>query len=227
MLIFIWCNVPLLIYAVICSCGPNAGVKWSHSALTLSLYALRPIRAGEEIHKTYLEPGLPRQQRIAHLEKNYRFTCDCPWCNIRGSDISNSKTDFTPAELAQIAASDARRAQLAIWIFTHPGYKKWSRDLARADDIVIANHLEALALIEHEGMQGLKNLFVEEIAMCYAMLGDLDAFRAWGEQVVQLTQVEDPPLSERFKEWLVDPTKRVKKWGWRRKQRERELQSLS
>ncbi|KAF9484831.1 SET domain-containing protein [Pholiota conissans] len=216
------------------SCGPNVGLKWDLSSLTLTMYALRAIRKGEEIHKTYLEPALPREKRISHLQKNYRFTCDCPWCDIRGfvtthaeepessSAVADNERPFTDAEVQQIADSDERRYLLGHWVFTHLGYKKWSTDLARKDDMVIKSHLEALELIRIEGMEGLQNLFIEEIAMCYAMLGYLDAFREWGEKVVTLSRIEDPPAAKRFEEWLVDPPKRVKKWGWRKTQRDQQ-----
>ena len=196
------------------SCGPNAAIKWDRAALTLTLYALRAIPAGVEIHKTYLDPALPRAERTAHLLKNYRFACDCPWCAIRADGAP-----LDPAELARVAVSDARRAALGRWILTHLRYKKWSRDLARADDVVIAGHLEALELIRLEGMEGLQNLFIEEIAMCYALLGDLDEFVRWGNMTVQLSRIEDPPVAARFEEWLVDPRKRMKQWAWRKKQR--------
>lgn len=197
----------------------------------MSLYALRSIAAGEEICKTYVNPALPRETRMSILSKNYRFTCDCPWCNIRQSPAVNTELEskaeeFTPEELDRIAASDRDRALLGTWIFTRPGYKKWSTDLARADDLVISSHLEALSLIEKEGMQGLQNLFVEEIAMCYAMLGDLDAFRDWGAKVVKLARVEDPDLARKFEVWLVDPKRKMKKWAWRKRQREREWYSF-
>jgi hypothetical protein len=135
--------------------------------------------------------------------------------------LPNENTDFTPVELAQIAASDNNRALLVKWIFTHPGYLKWSTDLCRPDDLVITSHLEALALIDKEGLQGLQSLFVEEIAMCYAILGDEVEFRRWGQRVVQLSRVEDPPLAAKFEEWLKDPPKIIKRWAWRKKQRMR------
>ncbi|KAF4616771.1 hypothetical protein D9613_008648 [Agrocybe pediades] len=193
------------------SCGPNAMVKWDPARFVTTFYSIRDISAGEEIVKTYVNPALPRQTRLDILEKNYRFTCDCPWCNVGHS---------TPQELAQIAASDRDRALLGTWIFTHPGYKKWCRDLARADDVVISSYLEALSLSEKEGMHGLQNLFVEEIAMCYSALGDLDAFQKWAKKTIQLTKVEDPVRAARFEEWLVDPPKKMKQWGWRKTQRE-------
>ncbi|PPR03302.1 hypothetical protein CVT26_008132 [Gymnopilus dilepis] len=213
------------------SCGPNAAIKWDLASLTISLYALRDIAEGEEICKTYVNPALPRATRMSILQKNYRFRCDCPWCNIRrvpcpnpdqGSESAGTEEDFTPSELAQIASSDADRAALGSWIYTHPGYTKWWSDIARPDSLVISSHLSALSLIEKEGLHGLQNLFVEEIAMCYAMLGSLEGFREWGTRVVKLCKVEDPDMARRFEEWLEDPERRVKRWGWRKKQREQQ-----
>ena len=213
------------------SCGPNAAIKWNLATLSASLYALRPIRTGEEILKTYIDPLLPRATRVAILLKNYRFTCDCPWCDVRHQPKSSDKDDaatlsnenpaFNSVELSQIAASDNNRALLVKWIFTHPGYLKWSTDLCRSDDLVITAHLEALALIDKEGLQGLQNLFTEEIAMCYAILGDEVEFQRWGQRVVQLSRVEDPPLAVKFEGWLEDPPKKFKRWAWRTKQRMR------
>jgi len=212
------------------SCGPNAAIKWDLATLSASLYALRPIRTGEEILKTYIDPVLPRATRVATLLKNYRFSCDCPWCNVYHLASDNdSRTNKDPVfdqeELAQIAASDNNRALLVKWVFTHPGYLKWSTDLCRPDDLVIAAHLEALALIDKEGLQGLQSLFTEEIAMCYAILGDEAEFRRWGQRVMQLSRVEDPPLAAKFEEWLEDPPKYFKRWGWRRNQRMRKFSS--
>jgi hypothetical protein len=204
------------------SCGPNAGVKWDLAKLTLSLYALLPIREGEEILKTYLNPALPRATRNVILQKNHRFLCDCPWCGIHKASGIGTAVDFTPAELKLIADSDQRRAALGSWVSRHIGYRKWYADLARADDLVINSHLEALALIEKEGMHGMQPLFFEELAMCYASLGNVEEFKRWGEQVVALARVGDPPMAKRFEEWLVDPQRRMKKWAWRKRQRDRE-----
>ena len=74
----------------------------------------------------------------------------------------NGNLAFSPVELSQIAASDHNRALLVEWPFTHPRYLKWSTNLCRPDDLVITAHLEALALIDKEGLQGLQN----ELTMC-------------------------------------------------------------
>ncbi|KAJ3506096.1 hypothetical protein NLJ89_g7062 [Agrocybe chaxingu] len=168
---------------------------------------------------SYVNPILSHASRTRTLKTNYRFPCDCPWCDIR-QDGHTSQEAFTTAELARIKESDTRREQLGTWIFTHLSYKKWSTDLCRADDLLIKAHKEALVLVEIENVYALQNLFIEEIAMAYATLGDVDEFRKWGTRLVQLCRVEDPKLAKKFDGWLVDPERRVKKWGWRRKQRE-------
>jgi len=77
-------------------------------------------------------------------------------------------------------------------------------------------------LVELEGVQSLQNLFIEEIAMAYATLGDVDEFRRWGQKLVQLSRVEDRATARKFENWLEDPQKKVKKWAWRKMQKERE-----
>ncbi|KAF8161458.1 hypothetical protein B0H34DRAFT_380664 [Crassisporium funariophilum] len=213
------CNHRTFLYH---SCGPNAAVKWNLATLSSSLYALRAIRAGEEIHKTYVNPILPRATRVATLLKNYRFLCDCPWCcNVPSTSTTGHSEMTTPSpdQSAQIAVSDNNRALLGKWVFTHPGYLKWSTDLCRADDVVISAHTEALALIEKEGMQGLQNLFIEEIAMCYAILGDEIEFQRWGQKLLRLSKIEDPAMAAKFEDWLIDPVHKFKRWAWRKKQR--------
>lgn len=94
------------------SCGPNAAVQWNLGKLMLSLYTLRPICEEEEINKVYLDPTLPRATRIAILQKNYRFLCDRPWCNIRKTGGAVDDDNLTTAELKLIADSDQRRPAL-------------------------------------------------------------------------------------------------------------------
>ncbi|KAF9530036.1 hypothetical protein CPB83DRAFT_905603 [Crepidotus variabilis] len=196
------------------SCAPNASVKWDRSTLSASLYALRDIEEGEEIFKTYVNPLLPRAIRLKTLNKNYKFLCDCAHCNLEG------KLAVSSNEVALVAESDANRELLATWIFTQPTYKKWSTDLCRADNLFIKSHMDALALIEKEGVYALQAIFIEELAMAHAMLGDLEGFKKWGERVRKLNRVEDPELSRRFQDWLVYPEKRVRRWGWRKRMKE-------
>jgi hypothetical protein len=96
-------------------------------------------------------------------------------------------------------------------------------DLCRSDDAVISSHMAALNLIEQEGMHGLQGLFLEEIALCYAVIGDEEQFKHWGQRFVERCQVEDEEMTREIKGWLeTEDRQRWKKWAWRKKQRERE-----
>jgi hypothetical protein len=75
-------------------------------------------------------------------------------------------------------------------------------------------------LIEQEGMHGLQGIYLEEIALCYAILGDEDRFRMWAERLVRRCKVEDSKLANVFESYLGD-VRRFKRWAWRRVQRKR------
>ena len=174
--------------------------------MSATLFALRTIEAEEEILKTYVDPTLPFSKRRQFLHMNHHFVCSCPSCCLSAANPEHE------------LQSNANSARLQAWFSTHIKYAKWARDLCRSDDAVIVSHLEALALTEEEGLQGYQNLFVEELAKCYAILGDLDNFRLWAEKVVQLAQVEDVALRKEYLGYLEKPT-RMKAWAWRAKQR--------
>lgn len=63
------------------------------SSFTYQLTVYRPIKAGEEIVLPYVDPLLPRHERVAIINKRWRFICDCQACKT-------------------VPASDARRVLL-------------------------------------------------------------------------------------------------------------------
>ncbi|KAF9442050.1 SET domain-containing protein [Macrolepiota fuliginosa MF-IS2] len=193
------------------SCGPNAAHKWDVSNLSSKLYALRAIEPGEEITIFYTDVTQPRDVRRAELEKNHRFLCACAHCLPTRVEESQSRT--------LIEESDDIRQQLRHWLSTRPSYPKWSTDLCRTDDTVTSSHILALSLIDKENMHFLQHVFLEELALCYAILGDEDQFRFWAGEFMQKCGIEDPMRAEVFKSWLKEP-RRYKKWGWRQKQRD-------
>ncbi|KAF7374781.1 SET domain-containing protein [Mycena sanguinolenta] len=186
-----------------CSCGLNASVKWDLKSFSVSMYALRPIRAGDEIVQQYVDVLSPRAERRAHLAR-YDFECMCKHCDLPDEDA--------------VTRSDAARAELRNWRHLQPRFLPWSTDMCRADDAIIVSNLRALALIEQEGLYGLQVPFMEEIALSYAVLGDESRFREWAQQVVDLCAGQDPERSARFAGWIADPQS-YKQWGWRAKQR--------
>ena len=186
------------------SCSPNAAHKWDVTRFASYLYALRDIRAGEEICITYTDITAPRQTRRAKLLKSYGFLCNCQGCDLNGEH--------------EVEESDLAREQLHDWWFINPSYGKWRKDLCRSDDAVIKSHERALELIEREGLHALQSHFIEEIALCYAVLGNEDAFRTWGRRLVALSRISDPELSSQFDGWVRNPSS-MKLWAWREKQR--------
>ncbi|KAF8663652.1 hypothetical protein AX16_000894 [Volvariella volvacea WC 439] len=186
------------------SCGPNAAHKWDLQSLSSTLYALRPIKKGEEINITYTDGTAPRATRRERLYNNFRFTCQCPYCDLTSWD--------------QIYESDDRRQEMRSWLQTRPSFTKWSKDLCRADDVVLQSHFEALDIIEREGLHGSQLIFLEEIALCYAVLGEEELFREWAQKVVDMSRIQDPENVKDFGKWLANPQS-YKLWGWRKKQR--------
>ncbi|KAF8055784.1 hypothetical protein FPV67DRAFT_797458 [Lyophyllum atratum] len=186
------------------SCGPNAAHKWDPASFSSSLFALRPISPSEEITMIYTDVTQPRDTRRARLFSHYGFMCLCPVCKL-APPLS--------------AESDAARAALRDWRHTRPAFAGWATDLCRADDFVLKSHMEALALIEQEGLQGMESAFVRDVCLCWAMLGEEERFREWAKKLERLSEVRDPVMAREVRRWLEDPGRRVPKWGWRKKQR--------
>ena len=155
----------------------------------------------------YTDISASREIRRQKLRRLYGFHCECAYCDL-------------PDDQA-VAHSDLSRAKLRDWRHTNPGYLKWSTDLCRADDVVIKSHQEALTLIEQEGMYGLQCLYMEEIMLSYALLGNEAQFRDWAQKLLDLCAFQDPDLAVDLRKWLQNPTM-MKKWAWRKKQRMRE-----
>jgi len=185
------------------SCGLNVAVKWDLASFSVSMYSLRDVRAGEEIHNQYIDVLAPRAVRRAQLAR-YDFECMCVHCDL--------------PDAAAVARSDAARDELRNWRHLHPRFLPWSTDMCRADDAIIVSNLRALELIEQEGLHGLQVPFMEEIALSYAVLGDEPRFREWAQKIVDFCALQDPEWAGKFAGWLEDP-RTYKRWGWRAKQR--------
>ncbi|OAL46819.1 hypothetical protein IQ07DRAFT_545876, partial [Pyrenochaeta sp. DS3sAY3a] len=88
------------VYPTICfinhSCVPNCHNSWNSDAEHETIYAIRPIKEGEEITIPY-NNSAPSAARRASLKQSFGFSCKCSGC------------DVTPAEQE---ASDARRLQI-------------------------------------------------------------------------------------------------------------------
>lgn len=73
------------------SCRPNTYCCWNENLEKETVYAVRPIRRGEEITIHYGRAE-PRAERRAWLKRNFGFDCSCEACSappaeVRASDI--------------------------------------------------------------------------------------------------------------------------------------------
>ena len=95
--------------------------------------------------------------------------------------------------------------------------------MCRSDDVLITSHMEAFELVEKEGLHMMQAVFVGEICLCWALLGEEAKFREWTKKLMELSQAQDPGLAREVKGWLENPQQRVSRWGWRKEERLRKL----
>lgn len=71
-------------------CRPNAAYYVDQSTMMHITTAVRPIKAGEEITITYLDPLAPRADRQERAQSHWGFGCTCPHCSATADDVAES-----------------------------------------------------------------------------------------------------------------------------------------
>ena len=71
------------------SCLPNAHNSWDSASGCENIYAVRFIRAGEEITIPY-DHGGPSDERRRHLKDSFGFECNCSICSRQPDELQNS-----------------------------------------------------------------------------------------------------------------------------------------
>lgn len=100
------------VYPTICrinhSCLPNAQNTWHEDRRHLTIYAIRPIKLGDEITIPYHEGG-PKARRQADLQINFGFKCTCELCSL--PLVNQSESDARQRKIKQldIRIGDPRR----------------------------------------------------------------------------------------------------------------------
>ncbi|KII86621.1 hypothetical protein PLICRDRAFT_43257 [Plicaturopsis crispa FD-325 SS-3] len=155
------------------SCAPNAVWKWDLRTFTLTLSAVKPIRAGEEITVAYIGTlTKSRAERRAELQKSYQFHCECPACNL--------PTD------RDVAASDSRRLALENWHEKRPDFGVRLRMGLGERKHILVDYKVAIAMHEKEGLQregGFAGL-LEIVALMYALAADVQNFYFWMQRAL-------------------------------------------
>jgi hypothetical protein len=100
------------VYPTICfinhSCVPNAHNNWDSKAEHETIYAIRPIRAGEEITVSY-DRGGPSEERRVFLKESFGFKCDCRGCVGPPSELEESNVRRLAIESLDEAIGDPYR----------------------------------------------------------------------------------------------------------------------
>ncbi|KAK3898837.1 hypothetical protein C8A05DRAFT_46945 [Staphylotrichum tortipilum] len=78
-------------------CRPNAEYVFDHGTLSQVVNAARDIAPGEELTLGYINPLMPRAQRLAKLKRNWGFDCGCASCTLE-----RARADESDARIAQI-----------------------------------------------------------------------------------------------------------------------------
>ncbi|KAK3322402.1 hypothetical protein B0H66DRAFT_554243 [Apodospora peruviana] len=61
-------------------CRANADYYFDHETLTQYIHAIRPIKAGDEITLSYINPRMERDARMQKLQRIWGFGCVCHLC---------------------------------------------------------------------------------------------------------------------------------------------------
>ncbi|KAJ7186406.1 hypothetical protein C8R46DRAFT_274791 [Mycena filopes] len=186
------------------SCGPNAKWQWDAASFSLSLVALRPIHAGQEITVAYITPTYSRAERRAQLKSMYNFSCRCEFC--ARPEAVTSYSDAVRSELRAFWTPDNQHHL--------PSFEQWCVDASMGDYALIEAHMRAVALIEAEGLEVLEyGKHLDAIAMGYGALRDVEQFRAWTWRARDCRPM-DPAGSRVMQKWITDP-ETFPVWGWR------------
>jgi hypothetical protein len=166
------------------SCQPNAKHTWNSKLKQQTVYAIRPIAAGEELSLFYLQGGT-FSERQSELQSFFGFSCACELCSL------------PPAERA---ASDSR-IQRAQQLNSSIGDWDACRSTPRR---VLADGRQLLALYRDEGIRDdrLPNLYFDLFQVCN-MHSDVARASAFAEEYCLLKRVSEGPESTAVEEVMA------------------------
>ncbi|GJJ15688.1 hypothetical protein Clacol_009966 [Clathrus columnatus] len=144
-----------------CSHATNSVLSWRDNHAVL--YAIRPIKKGEEIFREYVPSKFSRKVRRDNLEALYGFRCNCPVCLL--SPVETEKSDIRLSSIATIEAELYDRNKLG-------------KEEADPKELVrLAKRVWGLG--ETEGYWVGRGRLAEEVSTIAAAYHDSDACRQW------------------------------------------------
>jgi hypothetical protein len=150
------------------SCSPNSVYTFDPVSLSFQLWAVRKIKAGEEVTITYSDLSADYARRREVLLR-YGFECTCPAC-------------LEPEQ------SDVRRhAALNKKPRTLKDVKKWIKSKTALNDFLIGPAMKHLEMMEKEGLEALGEYCerLAEVFLCSVALGWKDEAVRYRELLMQ------------------------------------------
>jgi len=167
------------------SCAPNAHAAYNVRTKRMTVHALVPIHAGQEVLVSYLGDPDMRSIRQSELLRDFGFRCRCHMCSLRGAALATSEV------------RQARIKHLSAQIYACP-----------CPPNVVALCEEKLALLEQEGQ--LTNWGTMANAMQFLELtGQIDAARGWARRAAMSSRRALGKDSKEYREYSAA----LKKWS--------------
>lgn len=181
--------------------------------MTLRVYVVNPISAGEEITTTYTTLCDPQAELQQDLLKKYGFMCDCPGCGIpaRLSDARRKRLDADETDEVAFALFQLSRR------WTRPGLLRVQKECR-----------QICQLAEQEGLGAIKKVVAirqEWLACIHAPLGEKGEFEVHTKEAIwawelgvgeHLGEPQEAPLIALKKRWAhyqrVGPSA-IPDWG--------------
>ncbi|EMD65215.1 hypothetical protein COCSADRAFT_160188 [Bipolaris sorokiniana ND90Pr] len=99
------------------ACRPNTLWRFNDYTLTFEVFALKDIKPGEEITRSYGFEKRSHGRRVRSLEANFGFTCACPLCTASDEEIMASNDRLSEIKaLKSVLPSDPEEADRTLEI---------------------------------------------------------------------------------------------------------------
>lgn len=183
------------------SCKPNSKHTWNAAIKEQTVYAIRPIKAGQELSLSYLQGGTFPERQL-ELQSSFGFTCVCELCSLSPPERRASDDRITRAQNLYNAIGDYDACRYLPEVVL--GDARDLLDLYREEDIIDDR---------------VPNVYYDLFQVCN-MHGDAARASAFAEEYCALKAVSegaDGTAAEEVREYVKDPAShasfgKTKKW---------------
>ena len=160
---------------------PNATYRFLLKNMVYEICAICPIKKGEQIFISYINPLQPRSARRGRLQSSYRFTCNCPCCSLPSPESANSDVG-RQLLLMNWANGDADDdAEL----------KAWTKDMPLPDDYVISESMFFINIMtaEHFVDPRICKLHYPRLVKAFCALKDAANATLWAKRAALMATI--------------------------------------